>query len=209
MNTATRNILGTMLTSGLILGVSSQGLAAAKKYEIDPKASKIEWMGSKKIIKDSHSGTIDIGSGAIEFDGKKIKGGEIVINMDSIKNSDLPEEKDKAKLIGHLKSADFFGTDKHKNAKLVITSFKELAPGKGEVSGKLTIKEKTNDVTFPVDLDWKGDMVTAKGKMVVDRTKFDIKYNSDKFYEKLGDKVINDNFELTFDLTAKSTEMKK
>ena len=44
--------------------------------------------------------------------------------------------------------------------------------------------------------------ITAKAKILVDRTKFDIKFRSGNFFENLGDKAIEDNFELNVELVA-------
>ena len=41
---------------------------------------------------------------------------------------------------------------------------------------------------------------TATANLVVDRTKYDIKYGSGSFFDNLGDKAISDNFDLTVSL---------
>jgi hypothetical protein len=47
------------------------------------------------------------------------------------------------------------------------------------------------------------ELVSAKATFEIDRTEWDIKYGSGKFFKDLGDKVINDNFQISFDLKAK------
>jgi hypothetical protein len=46
----------------------------------------------------------------------------------------------------------------------------------------------------------KDNMVTLKGKLIVDRTKFDIKYGSGSFFDNLGDKAIDNDFTLDLNL---------
>ena len=44
-----------------------------------------------------------------------------------------------------------------------------------------------------------------KGKLIIDRTAYGLKYNSKKFFDAkaLGDKIIDDNFEVDVNLIAK------
>ncbi len=64
------------------------------------------------------------------------------------------------------------------------------------VTADLTIKDKTNPVTF--DITVKGNTATTSFK--VDRTKFGIEYNSGSIFSSIGDKAINDEFDLTVNL---------
>ena len=49
-------------------------------------------------------------------------------------------------------------------------------------------------------------VVKASGTAKVDRTKWDIRYGSGKFFEGLGDKMIYDEFDISFDIVAKANE---
>ena len=60
------------------------------------------------------------------------------------------------------------------------------------VTADLTIKGKTNPVTFDITVNGN----TATTKVIVDRAKYDIKYGSGSFFDNLGDKTIYDEFEL-------------
>lgn len=196
-------LLKVSATLAMIAGLAINANAAKKeaKYSVDTTASKVEWTGKK--VTGAHNGTINVKSGSVMIDGKKIVGGEFVIDMTTIKDVDLTDAEYNKKLIGHLSSDDFFSIQKFGEAKLVVKTVKETAPGKAEITGDLTIKGKTNPITFPAEVKWEGDKVMASGKMMIDRTKYDIKYNSGKFFQNLGDKLINDEFELSFNLSAK------
>ena len=111
--------------------------------------------------------------------------------MTSINTTDL-DGKGKANLDGHLKSDDFFGTENHPTANLVIKKIADKGNGVYGVNADLTIKGKTNAVGFEITVA--GNSATADLK--VDRTKYDITYKSGNFFSDLGDKAIYDEFEL-------------
>ena len=161
--------------------------------EIKTDKSKVVWKGYK--VTGSHEGTINLQSGSLTFDAGKLTGGEFVMDMASITVTDL-EGSGKGKLEGHLKSDDFFGVDKHTTANLVFK--KVAASGKNAytVIGDLTIKGKTNPITFTMSIY--GNKATASLK--VDRTKYDVRYGSASFFDNLQDKTIYDEFDLVSDL---------
>ena len=164
-----------------------------EKKQIKTDKSKIVWKGYK--VTGSHEGTIGIKSGALIFEGDKLTGGEFVIDMTTINTTDLEGEY-KGKLDGHLKSDDFFGVTNHPTAKLVFNSVTASGKNAYNVNGDLTIKGKTNPVTFVISIY--GNKATASLK--VDRTKYDVRYGSTSFFDGLKDKAIYDEFDLISDL---------
>src|SRR5690606_22867425 len=125
--------------------------------------------------------------------------------MTSIIVEDLKDPEYNGKLVGHLKSDDFFSVDKFPVATFKITSVKPTNKNLGthEVTGNLTIKGITHAVKFPATIEFKDGLATAKGKLKVDRTKYNIRYGSGKFFENLGDKMIDDNFEIELNVISK------
>ena len=124
--------------------------------------------------------------------------------MNSITCTDLTDKTYNDKLIGHLKSDDFFGTAKHPTAKFEITKVTLKEGVNYDVTGKLTIKGITNEITFPAlikQTETAAKIVTV-ATIKVNRTKFDIKYGSASFFESIGDKAINDEFDLTISVIA-------
>lgn len=169
----------------------TNGLTVNKEIKTDK--SKVVWKGYK--VTGSHEGTIAIKSGTLNFEKDKLVSGAIVMDMTSINTTDL-EGGSKGKLDGHLKSDDFFGVEKHPTSKLVFD--KATASGKNSynVTGNLTIKGKTNPVTFTISIY--GNKATATLK--IDRTKYDVRYGSSSFFDNLQDKAIYDDFDLVADL---------
>ena len=162
---------------------------SAQTKKVDAAKSTINWVGKK--VTGSHEGTINIKDGALVFKGNKLAGGSFTVDMTSINTTDL-EGKSKSSLDGHLKSDDFFGTENHPTANLVIKKIADKGNGVYGVNADLTIKGKTNTIGFEITVA--GNTATADLK--VDRTKYDIKYGSGSFFEGLGDKAIYDEFEL-------------
>lgn len=172
---------------------------ASSIYNIDNKLTTATWIGKK--IGGQHTGSISVANGKVEILGNEIKSGEFEINMNSITCTDLDAEYS-AKLIGHLKSDDFFGAEKFPNAKFILKSVKNNGKDNYDVTGDLTIKGKTNSITFPAIIKMDDKKFVAISTIIVDRSKYDIKYGSKSFFENIGDKAINDDFELKLNLVA-------
>ncbi|MEW4922848.1 YceI family protein [Algibacter sp. 2305UL17-15] len=172
------------------------------KYTVDTDASAIEWKGFKPT--GTHNGTIKLDSGVFALNGNTIESGSFLIDMKSITVLDIPaEEKDNAKLTGHLKSPDFFDVENHPSSAFEVTGVSE-AEGKTMLSGNLTIKGVKNNITFPVSVTETGNAVSLTSEtFTIDRSKWNVKYGSKSFFDNLGDKFINDDIELKIDVTAK------
>jgi hypothetical protein len=48
-----------------------------------------------------------------------------------------------------------------------------------------------------------GDVARAAATFSFDRAKYDVKYRSGTFFPEIGDRVISDKVDLTFDVTAR------
>lgn len=166
----------------------------AQTKKVDATKSSISWVGKKAT--GQHEGTVNLKEGTLIFKGKNVMGGSFTVDMTSMTTTDLKAGQGKEKLDGHLKSADFFGTEKFPTSTLVFKTVAVKSAGVFTITADLTIKEITNPVTF--DLATTPNSATANVK--INRTKYDIKYNSGSFFDKLGDKVIYDDFDLTVNL---------
>jgi polyisoprenoid-binding protein YceI len=118
--------------------------------------------------------------------------------MKSLKDSEASE-----RLEGHLKSDDFFGVEKFPVAKLVVTGSTPFDKGTGVVKGTLTIKDVTNPIEFKATMQKKEDGVWFYTNIVIDRTKYNVRYGSGSFFDNLGDKTIYDEFKLKVSLLVK------
>jgi polyisoprenoid-binding protein YceI len=180
------------LTVGLI---TFAGVAAPKAVNINKSASSIGWLAKK--VTGEHNGTVGISAGALNVDGNKLVGGNFTIDLKSIKDLDITDANYNQKFIGHISSGDFFEVEKFPTATFVITKV-----AGNQVTGNLTVKGITKSITFPAEIAVKGGKVTAKANITIDRTDFNIRYGSKKFFESIGDKAIYDDFALTVSLVS-------
>lgn len=169
-------------------------------YTIDSKATTATWLAKK--VTGQHEGGVSISQGSIVSDGKSITGGSFVIDMTTITCTDLTDKEYNGKLIGHLKSDDFFSIEKNPTAKFELTKATLKSGNDYDVTGKLTIKGITNDISFPAMIKMDAKTFVTVAKIMVNRTKYDIKYGSASFFEGIGDKAINDEFELNINVVA-------
>ncbi|WP_395809772.1 YceI family protein [Daejeonella sp.] len=164
-------------------------------YTVDVERSTIEW--SAKKVGGGHAGTVKIAGGNLIYTGKALKSGSFQMNMSSITS-------DNARVTTHLKSDDFFSTEKNPMSKFEITKVTSAGADRVNITGNLSIKGFTHPVTFPATVkQQKGVLVAVASGIRVDRTKYDIKFRSKTFFGDIGDKAIDDEFELSINLTAK------
>ena len=161
---------------------------------MDKTNSSIVWKAYK--VTGSHTGTIVLKDGELQFKKGVLQSGKFEIDMTSINVTDLQGEY-KGKLEGHLKSPDFFNVAENPTASFTTTSVKA---GEGansyNVVGNLTIKGITNEISFVANVDNSQTPIVSTASIKVDRSKFDVRYGSNSFFDNLGDKAIYDEFDL-------------
>jgi polyisoprenoid-binding protein YceI len=160
---------------------------------VNSEGSTIKWIGSK--VAESHEGTINIQKGVLDIKHGILVGGQISIDMNSITNTDIESPKYKGMLEGHLKNADFFNVAEFPTATITITNALKGEGNTYKVVADLTIKGITHPINFDADVNVNGLNFLAAAKIKIDRTKWDIKYNSGNFFKDLGDKLILDEIE--------------
>ena len=167
--------------------------SAALAAEIDVAQSTIKWKGSK-VTGSNHYGLVSPKPSSVTVKDGKVVSGRVVIDMSSLTVSDLEGERAQ-KFLRHMMNEDFFEVSKFPTATLDIKEAKD-----GQMVGDLTIKGITKPFTFPVTLK-DGKYV---GKTTFDRTKYGVIYKSGNFFQDLGDKIINDDVEIEFEIVLKA-----
>ncbi|MDF3078938.1 MAG: YceI family protein [Sphingobacteriaceae bacterium] len=186
-----------------ILGLAALFFSAftpkkADTFTVDTEKSTIEWIGRK--VTGQHNGVIKIKNGSLVYNGNSLKGGTFAIDMNTL----VATDGSGANLLNHLKSPDFFDVANSPVSTFVITKVTSAGQDKVNITGNLTIKGITQPLTFPAAVKKQGNNVVAVAKGVkVDRTKYDIRYGSKSFFDSIGDKAIDDEFELSINLLAK------
>lgn len=199
-------VLSIAIITTSVFSFTAKGQSKTEKqiFKINTEKSKVEWIGKK--VTGQHNGEIKIAKGEITATNGLVNGGSVAIDMNTITCLDLQGEW-ADKLVGHLKSDDFFSVEKHALSTFTI---KNITPIKGAkagtnnatVKGDLTIKGITNEIEFPAIVEIRGNNLVANGEAKIDRTKFDIKYGSANFFEGLGDKAIDNDFYVKFKIAA-------
>jgi polyisoprenoid-binding protein YceI len=188
--------------TALAFGTTAQAAA----LQIDTAKSVVQWTGGK-VVGGSHTGKLNLKSGSFELKDAKVVKGDVVVDMTTLVNDDLTDKEQNAKLVGHLKSPDFFDVAKFPEATLKIDGVESQAGGVYKLKGTLTIKGKSQPVAFTAQESASKDGRVVKADLTFDRAKFDVRYGSDKFFDNLGDKIIKDDVQLS--VTVVLTEGKK
>lgn len=190
----------------IFLAFSSIGFSATKEVNLQKENGQITWKGKK--VTGEHFGNVQIAKGNLKFDMGELKGGTIEVDMRSIDCQDLKDTEYNNKLVNHLKSEDFFATEKHPMATFEITS---VMPAKGatyDVRGDLIIKGIKKPASLKINRTEDKEKFIFKGDLVFDRTEYDIKYKSKKFFESLGDKLIYDEVTLAVEVNLPKEVLK-
>lgn len=190
-----------LLSFVMLMGTT---LSFAQTYKVDAKGSTVKWYAYKEIGA-GHDGKVAVKNGSLELEKGLVKSGEVVVDMNTITVDDIPADKDANKnLVGHLKAPDFFNVAVNPEAKLVIKKAEKSAKGQ-KITGDLTFNGKTNPVTFDAVVTEDKAGATLKTDLLVDRTKWDLKYSSKNFFKDLaGDRIIKNDFKL--EVTLKATK---
>ena len=181
-------------------------LAQNEIKTVDTENSVIQWSASQ--VTATHTGTIKLLEGTVKLVDGNIQAGRFVFDMQSIENTDITSGDRKKQLEDHLRSEDFFDVAQHPFAVLEIMSAdvsSQALPGETvyQVTGDLTIKGVTRLITFDTIVDLSSELATAKGEIIIDRTKYNIHYRSGKIFADLGDLMIYDDFVVSFNITTK------
>jgi len=173
-----------MLFLSATLLISQTGLA--QQYLAVTDVSVLRWTGKTPV--KSHNGRLLLKEGVFEIGNNKLISGTFLINMDSIIVDDIKDASQNARLVGHLKSDDFFSVETHPTSILTITESSTFKDGEANVKANLTIKGKTHPLAFTVKRA--GDVFQAR--VTFDRSLYDVRFGSGKFFQNLGNNAIDD-----------------
>ncbi|NGM66899.1 YceI family protein [Sphingobacterium sp. SGR-19] len=183
-------------------------------FHLDPANSSIKWKAYHKGGFDPRFGTLD-SEGSLTLENDTIASGKFTIDMNSLRTDENAVDvaktggKTAADLDGHLKNEDFFEVEKYPTAKLDITSVRPFDPAKDKsvladatniISGNLTIKEKTVNVSFPAKVSIQENSVNVQSKFSINRQDWGLTYGTDGDPK---DWMISQEVDLEFDITAK------
>lgn len=185
--TKTTNIICSVIAA-LTLTISN-----AQQFELDTENSILDWTGYAEVGDYSQSGTLKPSSGKMTLVNNELTELEVIVNMKSLKHAD-------AELENHLKQKDFFHVKKFPEATM---TFKDEE--NEDFFFELTIRGITQTLVLPVILEKTASGYTAVGNVTIDRTKFDIKYNSSSYFQDLGSYAIKNELDLEYRLVFRES----
>lgn len=172
----------------------------AAGYKVDSSESQLKWTAKK--VTGQHFGTIDLKQGSLTASGNVISGGSFEIDMKTIVDKDLENESWNSRLVEHLKSEDFFSVEKFPVSSITLTKVEKGEGPNFHFTGDLSIKGATHPVSFDATVEINNRKLIATGNLSIDRTLYDIKYGSGKFFSNLGNNLVDDFFTLDFKIVA-------
>lgn len=183
-----------------------------EEFKADTVASVVKWHATHKGGFAPRFGTLKLSEGEVTVENGTITGGDFVIDINSLKTdpaSVTEADKKPEDLDNHLKSPDFFDAAKYPTAKFEITSVAPFDAAKDQstiegatniISGNLTLKDKTVNVSFPAKVTTTATDVTLAAKFTVDRTAWNLTYGAEGDPK---DWTISKDFDIELAVTAK------
>lgn len=181
----------------LTLATTTPTSAQSQSFVIDANANQLTWTGYAEVGSWAPSGTVRLLKGQLTQTGNRVSKATMVLDMTTIQH-----ENDQ--LQTHLRDEAFFDVARFPTATFALGSITNAT-----ASGQLTVRGVTKPIMFPVVISQEGSALRIKGRAVIDRTQFGIRYNSTGFFADLGDQAIKNEFALTFDVVAKPIETGK
>jgi len=185
-------------------------MTASDTLYINVDSSAINWTGRK--ITGKHSGTLNLSKGWVVIEEDSIIRGKFIFDMISINNTDIESPEWKEKLERHLMAKDFFSVDSFPNAILEIKYHHQIVDDKtgqtNQFIADLTIRGITHEINLPINISHTKSNFYTEGSIDIDRTLFNIKYDSGTFFDELGDRMIYDDFTVQYSLQTKAIQHK-
>lgn len=164
-----------------------------KTWNIDPTHSEIQFK-VKHLVISTVTGYFRSFTGSIETDGDSFDGAKLTFEADTGSVDTNNEDRDT-----HLKSDDFFNAEKYPKLKFESTSFKHTGGDKYELTGNLTIRDITKEVTLDVEHGGTVDDPYGQTKAgfelrgSINRKEFDLKWSA---VTEAGNVVVGDEVKL-------------
>jgi len=195
-----QDLTASVSVSPTVSAMARQVALTDGEYALVAASSSMTWEGRKPLIPGyTDKGTVAIASGSATVAGGAVTMGSVVIDFRTIKTLSTGKGNGESMQETHIKGADFFNVEMYPTGAFVFESLTPTADGAAyTVKGTLTVKGITKPVEFPATVSQSGNLLTMEATAVLDRTLWDIKYGSGKFFENLGDKLIDDKFTVHF-----------
>ena len=144
----------TLLLAAFLFQPSICKAQEIAQIPIDINQSEVHWKGTKMRGMGKHEGIVQIKSGYLEIKNEELYGGKIILDMNTIMVTDIPEHEPvpRKRLNNHLKSDDFFGVEEYPEAEFSIKKIVDQNDHQAIVEGELTIRDVTDTITVSLGL---------------------------------------------------------
>lgn len=161
---------------------TSEAETMGRKVDLTPDNTSIEFVGlhTDPDKPDPRHGSFEKLSGTAMVDQTLMS---VQVDIDT---TSLTTEIEK--LTNHLKSPDFFDVKRYPKATFESTKIVDKEDGTVEITGNLTMLDKTSSVTFPAKVSTEGDL-KLEATFKIDRTKWGMDFGTDNV-EKMVDMTI-------------------
>jgi polyisoprenoid-binding protein YceI len=168
-------------------------------FLLDTAQSVIRWTG--RNLFNHHSGTVKLSAGEIILRQGQLASARFTVDMTSIANEDISDSAMNAMLIAHLRTADFFDTERHPTAQFTAGAAEKIATCTDGtpnflLRGTFTLRGISRPLEFPVLIAMDGPRLTGQGVLSLDRTEFGSHYGSGRLFRFLGKHIVNDHIHL-------------
>ena len=174
---------------------------------LDLERTQITWKGTKMWGRGMHTGVVPVKDGYLLFRDGRLAGGTITADMTSIGITDIPPDQPEPIriLTGHLEDPLFFDVSEYPESTFSFTSIEYVNSRERVISGNLTIKDNTKNITIPASVDSTGQVFTTTFR--IDRFDWSIAYRGGFGATRFAARNFVDKFiELTVTLVAVSPE---
>lgn len=175
-----------------LLAVAVAGPVLADTYDLDAAHTTLGF-GVKHMVVSTVKGKFADFKGEFEFDAAKP---EAFKSSTTIQVKSITTENQKRD--DHLRSADFFDAEKFPTLTFVGEGLEKSGDGY-TLKGKLTIKETTKEVSFPVSVNgpiqdpWGNQRVGIEGSLKINRKDYGLKFDGKM---ASGDLVVGDDVKI-------------
>ena len=183
----------TIFATAIIAFTVLSGFAPAlvTSSQINTSASTVKWTGYHLAKSYEHNGLVKVKSGKVDFNEGTLIGGNIVIDMTSLSNTDLTKAKDNQKLVKDLKSERFFNVATYPEASLVFTEVKKVNGSEYNVKADIEIRGIKEAIEFTLKQSTSGGSTAFDGKLEIDRIKHKVMYGW-----SIENAMLSNNFDL-------------
>ncbi|MCT4613456.1 MAG: YceI family protein [Marinifilaceae bacterium] len=172
--------ISLLITLCLGFHIKSSGQSTLENWEILKEKSKINWYG--KTSNYIYYGDIKLSNGYIHTTDKKLSGGNINIDMNTINNKSGENSLEKKLISDSLVSQSYFDTANYPDASLFINRIVWQRKNKYKIKAEIKIKDFSRLIDFYCKLENRDSIILLNGEMLLDRTDFFIRVMSEQFF---------------------------